>query len=598
MAVGVTNLPSGRPLHFGNLAQKRGVGQKTRRCVIICRPCNTADIGCVSELLKKQRQNRLYLKNPNARNQNAASGANEVQECDKEDMELLGHLAKAAVTDCPLVIVGTTSPTFIHFSNVDTILDERESGQACTFTLITPEKEHRFSADMSTDYTEWIFAMREAITSGNRRSYMQDYPSPPQPSRAKRSQSFSQRFGLPTRRPSVQTLPSVYDLESETDEQIVDITPPVGDDGVLDEVAVAAEGSEELPQEEPEQVPETEEEEVFQEAVETPVEANEEALDATESEHPVPAPYVPRPDVPPRKRSVTNVRFSDRPPSLISEEGDEVVVLPAVPEKDVVAQAPEVAAPADSRPLSVASSTGRPLSSTSSNLNWERPGGRGGAKLPIRPLVSLEEAPVIAGGLVGSPTTEPESFSDARPATQRSLSRKISTILGGSTDDDHQLGSPRSISKKLSSFFDSSSTSLSRGRGRSNQRTKRQQQPASLPTSTVVSRDASPTSRSGADGDARKATRSRSLVRMFGRSSSAVDVTADDRSDATGGERKGRSRSRSGTRSRSSSLTRVFTLVPSLRTIKTKSLGNMFRQHAGEPEVSDEDDIEERGRKV
>lgn len=95
MTVGMTLLPSGRPLRWGTLVQKR-LGSKTRHGVIMARPHSTQDMALVLDVLKKQRANRMLLKHGPAV-EGAAGAARE-----KEDVEILGHLAAACLTGmCP-----------------------------------------------------------------------------------------------------------------------------------------------------------------------------------------------------------------------------------------------------------------------------------------------------------------------------------------------------------------------------------------------------------------------------------------------------------------------------------------------------------------
>ncbi|KAI8921976.1 hypothetical protein DFJ77DRAFT_5915 [Powellomyces hirtus] len=564
MAVGVTYLPSGSPLHFGNLIQKK-LGQKGRRCVIICRPKTTADVNSVYELLKKQRLNRLYLKH--GRTDLGTNSDKPEAPRDKDDMEILGHLAAAAVTDCPLLIVGTTNPFFIHFSSVSAILDERESGTACNFTVVTQDKEHRFAADMSTDYTEWIYALRDALTCGNQYSYKNEQPQPPLSSKKSfslsRSTSLSKKFALPTRTPTptVEQPPVIYDVELDTEEiEQEEIRNSVGED-------------------------EYEEDEEDN----TPLAQVAAAQD--ETAEPVPVPPVQRPEIA-RKRSVTNVRFSERPNSLISEEEENDSVpspAPAVPAKDIVAEQPIAVADPDIAPQPQPERIKRSSTGRKSTLIK-------GLADPVNPKV---------GGMVGAPeagssdflpaTPTPAAPLPAQPIANKSFSRKVSTFFGNNNSSQDMASDrpkapmsptdsrPRTIGRKFSSFFGNSGNSdstesLERGRGRTAKQSR-----GSSPSAPVAS----------TDDPAPREPRSKSLIRMFSRSSSTAKPS-DGGADSEERDRPSRSRSRSNTRSRSNSRTRLFTLVPSVRIPATPSLGNMFRRHTGDPEIDDMHEV--RGR--
>ncbi|TPX69470.1 hypothetical protein SpCBS45565_g02482 [Spizellomyces sp. 'palustris'] len=205
MVVHIATLPSGRPLYHGTLVQKR-LGGKTRRNVVICRPISTEDISAVADLLKKQAEQA------SGKNQDVIEMGTDSKEESKEkdNMDALGHLAASSVADSPLMILGTGARTYIHFSTVEEVLDERECGAACNLSLATSQKEYRFLASTSTDYTIWIAALRDSFALRN--------PSTPVVSRSSTlSRSLSQskghgdnsrprRFGFPGRSHTVDSI--------------------------------------------------------------------------------------------------------------------------------------------------------------------------------------------------------------------------------------------------------------------------------------------------------------------------------------------------------------------------------------------------------
>ncbi|KAJ3166021.1 hypothetical protein HDU88_003564 [Geranomyces variabilis] len=598
MGVGHTPLPSGAALHFGNLIHRKNVAAKTRRGVIVCAPRSTRDVQVVYDLLLAQRRSRAAAKYES--NTNNVTGAGEPK---KEDYETLGHLTQAALSGCPLMIVGTTAPTFIHFSTVDTILDERESGSACNFVIVTMDKEHRFAADMSTDYTEWIYALRDAMTIGNRHSFRGnsrdddddsesnaddddaplDHPTPPASSSVfKRAKSLGRspsavnlnfsmkRFGFPTRShtydahsaaasvpPATSTPRAVYDLPSDDD-----------NDNHIEEHDSRSGGS-------------PPRESVFVDS----------SLDNSSGEIvPVlPVPYVPRrattasttsttPTSTVRRRSDANVRFAERP-----------------------AAAPKDAPVVESTTTAVAEEEeGEQNAALDSNDDEE------GAVEADEPAVARRAR---IGGMVGQVPPQHRAAMAAlssdlpittHPSVNKSLSRKLSTFFGvdpttaaaggpkspsidgnSSTTSSAAKGA-KSIGRKFTNIFaaaaaaaTSSNTSDAdrRGRGR-----------------TAISAAAAPAT--GSSSSPRE-PRARSLVRMFSRSSVTDGTPAEENveSDIPTTERESR-RARSntrGARSRSSSRTRLFTLVPSVRYTGSASLGNMFRKHTGDAEIDDDD---------
>ncbi|KAJ3330931.1 hypothetical protein HDU76_004479 [Blyttiomyces sp. JEL0837] len=75
----------------------------------------------------------------------------------EREVEAFGNLMFATLADHALLIVGTKSRSYIHFSTVETIRDENELG--------TPEshQEYRFACETSPDYQRWIQLVVEAF---------------------------------------------------------------------------------------------------------------------------------------------------------------------------------------------------------------------------------------------------------------------------------------------------------------------------------------------------------------------------------------------------------------------------------------------------
>ncbi|KAJ3181501.1 hypothetical protein HDU87_001111 [Geranomyces variabilis] len=611
MAVGRTPLPSGSALHFGNLIHRKNLAAKTRRGVLLCAPSSTRDVQVVYDLLLSQRRSRAAAKN-NESNTNTVTGAGEPK---KEDYETLGHLTQAALTGCPLMIVGTTAPTFIHFSTVDAILDERESGSACNFVIVTMDKEHRFAADMSTDYTEWIYALRDAMTIGNRHSFRGtsrdddsesnaddedaplDDPAPPASSsmfkRAKslgRSPSavnlnITKRFGFPTRshtydaHSAAAPAPAAAAAAAATPRAVYDL-PSYDNDDNVEEHDSRSGGS-------------PPRETIF-------VDSSLNTSSSGEIVTVLPVPYVPRPvttisttsttpNSPVRRRSDANVRFADRPAAPPKDSPVAETATAGVQEEE------------DDEKNVQHGSNDDDDDEHDDDDDDEEP-----AVAPRAPI----------GGMVGQVppqhhrSAKSSSSSDlpitTHPSVNRSLSRKLSTFFGvdpttttaaggpksppldGSTSTSNTAAkSAKSIGRKLTNIFAAAAAAATssnaseadrRGRGRS--------------AKSAAAEAAAP----AAESSSPREPRARSLVRMFSRSSVTEGTTAEGKNveddTTTSGERESR-RSRSSTRgrarSRSSSRTRLFTLVPSVRYTGSASLGNMFRKHTGDPEIDDDD---------
>ncbi|KAJ3148182.1 hypothetical protein HDU86_007530 [Geranomyces michiganensis] len=647
MGVGHTPLPSGSSLHFGNLIHRKNIAAKTRRGVIVCAPRSTRDVQVVYDLLLAHRRSRAAAKNDSS---NAAAGA--AGDSKNEDYETLGHLTQAALTGCPLMIVGTTAPTFIHFSTVDAILDERESGSACNFVIVTVDKEHRFAADMSTDYTEWIYAMRDAMTIGNRRSFRGrnddaddsngddnddkngdyenaplDDPTPPRQFSSlfniKRSKSFSKspsavnlarKFGLPVRShtfdnhasAAAAATASFTAAAAASPPAVYDLPPDDSDDHHHHHYGSNASGSGSPPRQNIFVDGSYDNDGVIVPYAPTTTHSYDDDDDAS-PERVLPVPYVPRPASSAatatssatgtvRRRSDANVRFADHPPAAPPK--DTAVVPEATAEREDDNDEDD-----DDEDVQV------PLARTTSN----RPPRIGGMVGQVPPPQQLARGTILQQSSSDLPIS-------THPSINKSLSRKISTFFGvDSADTANGQKSPpldgfsnttvgaaakgaKSIGRKFSNIF-AAATATTTSTGDSDRRGRGRSSAKAAARAAEDNEDQPSSPSAAAAATTTREPRARSLVRMFSRSSVADNASADndhDKNVTDGDDDKTRdSRSRRQTksnssttrnsRSRSSSRTRLFTLVPSVRYTGSASLGNMFRKHTGDPEIDDDD---------
>ncbi|KAJ3019334.1 UNVERIFIED_CONTAM: hypothetical protein HDU68_010714 [Siphonaria sp. JEL0065] len=84
------------------------------------------------------------------------------------ELEVYGHLAFASAMRHPLLIVGATSRTYIHFATVAYIVQESELGVACQFSLILYNKhEYKFICNSSAEYLQWIDCLQRAYKASH-----------------------------------------------------------------------------------------------------------------------------------------------------------------------------------------------------------------------------------------------------------------------------------------------------------------------------------------------------------------------------------------------------------------------------------------------
>ncbi|KAJ3228547.1 hypothetical protein HDU81_006118 [Chytriomyces hyalinus] len=84
------------------------------------------------------------------------------------ELEAYGHLSFAASIGHPLLIVGVSPRTYLHFSKIAYIIEESDHGVACQFSLILNTKqEFTFICNSSYDYLQWITALQEAYKTSH-----------------------------------------------------------------------------------------------------------------------------------------------------------------------------------------------------------------------------------------------------------------------------------------------------------------------------------------------------------------------------------------------------------------------------------------------
>ncbi|KAJ3092275.1 hypothetical protein HK102_009086 [Quaeritorhiza haematococci] len=175
--------PAGPLLRKGALTQKlMGGARSKRRLVILCNPTSTADIQAVYDDIS-------VTDNGKPLDQDASITGRE------KTVELLGHVAYAAVAGSPLLVVGQANRHFIHFHQVISIADENEIQQACTFAIITDKGDLRFSCDTSTDYQKWFNSLSHAFNVAHGITVV-----PPTPKAEPEAEEY-QIEGAPLRRP-------------------------------------------------------------------------------------------------------------------------------------------------------------------------------------------------------------------------------------------------------------------------------------------------------------------------------------------------------------------------------------------------------------
>ncbi|KAI8816823.1 uncharacterized protein EV422DRAFT_623102 [Fimicolochytrium jonesii] len=136
-------------LKSGHLQLKRSPLAPSKKYVVLCAPLTVEDMHLVLSSVFK---------------------INPTKGMDAKGMFCLGHIACAAVKGTPLLIVldsktATASPTFVQFSDIQSISDETQLRSACNFAIHCNVKpyDYRFSCSSSTDYQEWNLAFGRAM---------------------------------------------------------------------------------------------------------------------------------------------------------------------------------------------------------------------------------------------------------------------------------------------------------------------------------------------------------------------------------------------------------------------------------------------------
>ncbi|RKO91560.1 hypothetical protein BDK51DRAFT_36729 [Blyttiomyces helicus] len=135
-------------LKQGPLSLRGSLG-KSKRHVVLCAPVSVEDLHKVFQ--------SMFKVDPSSA-------------IDPKSVPFLGNIAYAAVRGTPLLVILPSehkpdNPTFIHFTDVLALSDETQLSSACNFCVHLDVKpfDLRFSTGSSTEYQEWIRALREAL---------------------------------------------------------------------------------------------------------------------------------------------------------------------------------------------------------------------------------------------------------------------------------------------------------------------------------------------------------------------------------------------------------------------------------------------------
>ncbi|KAI8908587.1 hypothetical protein EDD86DRAFT_208054 [Gorgonomyces haynaldii] len=153
MTFQVHDTPSGTVFFTGKLTQKTLV-QKAKRSILMCIPQSTQDI----EMIHDELTLNMALKK-----KTEEITPEQIEQAAQENLTIFGHICLSAISGFPLLIIGSQAKVFCHFSQISDIKDEHDLSQPCTFALVTPQSEFRFTCDSSTDYQQWIGAFTQAF---------------------------------------------------------------------------------------------------------------------------------------------------------------------------------------------------------------------------------------------------------------------------------------------------------------------------------------------------------------------------------------------------------------------------------------------------
>jgi hypothetical protein len=137
--------PSGTVFFKGSLKHIR-FKQQTRQ-LLLCIPNSIADVHAIHNELALD----LALKAPSM-----AVTPKQIRNVSQQSMNMYGHISLGAISGYPLLIVGTSARTFIHFSQILELRDEQDLGKACTFSIHTHKSVFTFSAQNSSEYLQFL----------------------------------------------------------------------------------------------------------------------------------------------------------------------------------------------------------------------------------------------------------------------------------------------------------------------------------------------------------------------------------------------------------------------------------------------------------
>ncbi|KAJ3220400.1 hypothetical protein HDU67_000067 [Dinochytrium kinnereticum] len=151
-------------LRKGTVTHKRLTG-KSRRNLLLVKPSSTEDVLAIRDELAALERGKSVRSLDEAWGEGGGPGGGAVGSKGVREKEVVayGNLAFSAVTGNPLLILGTSKRTYIHFSKVAYIQDESDLGLPCQFTIVTSTKqEYKFICDTSPDYQQWITVLKDA----------------------------------------------------------------------------------------------------------------------------------------------------------------------------------------------------------------------------------------------------------------------------------------------------------------------------------------------------------------------------------------------------------------------------------------------------
>lgn len=107
MSFTVLDTPSGAYYYKGKLTQRK-LALRSKRQLLLCLPATTDDIQSLHDDIT------LEL----ALGRHSENTPEQLEDAVAENLEIYGHLALAAISTTPLLIIGSSAKTFIHFSQI------------------------------------------------------------------------------------------------------------------------------------------------------------------------------------------------------------------------------------------------------------------------------------------------------------------------------------------------------------------------------------------------------------------------------------------------------------------------------------------------